>query len=245
MWSKSQSNVWFFECSIQGSTLTLDFLLVCSIWLDSEHAKSAGHVWRTFHVQRHFLRREEIEQYVRYRNDISLDISKVLLKMYSISPAKSQNVWRGTHGSLVKMSVEAQKHFVYSGLDYFYNLEEVSKWYIICIPSLPLSLRVRTMPKLRKIPENDGICVKATTGVPWTHHTPRLAPTWVCRKVSLNYRKLYILETLHILDIFHCECNKHFCQWTKHQSRNWHSDLPWWGYLDPWKNNSVFMFNYM
>ncbi len=28
---------------------------------------------------------------------------------------------------------------------------------------------------------------------PKSHHTPRLAPTWFCRKVSLNYWKLYIV----------------------------------------------------
>ena len=150
MWLERRSNVWFFECSIQGSTLTLlDFLLVCSIWLDPEHAESAGHVWRKFHVRRHLFRREEIEQNVWYRNYISLDISKVLLKMYSKCflvdfSCPARDPWfAGQNGQ------RSSKTFCVL-LDYFYNLEEVSNWYIMCIPSLASSLRVRTMPKIEE-----------------------------------------------------------------------------------------------
>ncbi len=43
-------------------------------------------------------------------------VFKNLRQRYVKSPAKSQNVRRGTHGSPDKMSGEALKHFAYSGL---------------------------------------------------------------------------------------------------------------------------------
>ncbi len=55
---------------------------------------------------------EEIEQNVRQRNSILCLNVKNVLRTCSFS----QNVRRGAHGSLVKMSGEAQNHFSYPGL---------------------------------------------------------------------------------------------------------------------------------